>query len=52
MNANMIVLDEHQLAEVEGGNPLLLGFAAYAALLEKIEKNPSDYTFLMDWYYN
>ena len=38
----------NELAEVEGG--FLLD--AYLALLDKIEKNPDDYTFLMDWYYS
>jgi len=55
MNASMMTLDECEMAEIEGGNPfagIAIAAIAYTNLLNKIEDNPDDYTFLMDWYYN
>jgi hypothetical protein len=55
MNATMMTLDDGQLAEIEGGNPLALAGMAvgsYVGLLQKMENNPQEYTFLMDWYYD
>ena len=55
MNATMMVLEDGQLAEIEGGNPfagIAIAATAYVTLLSKIESNPQDYTFLMDWYYD
>ncbi len=55
MNASMMILDEHEMTGIEGGNPfagVAIAAIAYTNLLTKIEDNPDDYTFLMDWYYN
>lgn len=55
MNASMMILDEYEMAGIEGGNPLVLGgmaLGAYMKTLDKIEENPNDYTWLMDWYYS
>jgi hypothetical protein len=54
MNPSLDVLSDAELAETNGGNPLVLIptiVAAWQSLLNKIEQNPEDYTFLMDWYY-
>jgi hypothetical protein len=54
MNASMMILDEHEMTGIEGGNPfagVAIAAIAYTNLLTKIEDNPDDYTFLMDWYY-
>ena len=50
---NMNTLNEGQLSEIEGGNVLLFGWAivAYRDTLNKIEQNPQDYAWMMDWYY-
>lgn len=51
----MIALTDMELAQIEGGNPLaLIGIAvgSYVGLLDKMEKNPQDYTWMMDWYYS
>jgi hypothetical protein len=49
---NMNTLNESEMQEVEGGGisgvPIL---GAYIALLDKMEKNPNSYTWMMDWYY-
>ncbi len=49
----MNTLNVTELSEIEGGNPILYGWAitAYMNTLNKIEQNPQDYTWLMDWYY-
>ena len=39
------------MLDVEGGNPWLPVIGAYQMLLNKIESNPQDYTWTMDWYY-
>ncbi len=55
MNASMMILSEHEMVDIEGGNPLVLAGMAiggYMKLVDKIEENPNDYTWLMDWYYN
>jgi len=48
----MNTLNESELQEVEGGGisgiPIL---GAYIALLDKMERNPNSYTWMMDWYY-
>lgn len=44
-----------EIEVVEGGNPVAiaaLAFTGYTVLLDKIEKNPSSYTWMMDWYYS
>ncbi len=54
MNPSLDVLSDAELAETTGGNPLILVgvvVGAWTALVKKIEDNPDDYTFLMDWYY-
>lgn len=54
MNTNMIILNEDEAVLIEGGNPLVLAgmaIGAYVGLLDKMEKNPQDYTWTMDWYY-
>lgn len=51
MNNGMTELTFDQAAEVSGGNIFALAISAYAALLDKIEANPDDYSWLMDWYY-
>lgn len=51
----MTTLTDIEATLIEGGNPLILvGFAlgAYYGVLDKMEKNPQDYTWTMDWYYN
>lgn len=49
----MNTLNEAELATVEGGNPILIGWGitVYMNTLNKIEQNPQEYTWLMDWYY-
>jgi hypothetical protein len=48
----MNTLTEAEMTEIEGGNGLIiLGLQAYKELLGKIEQNPGDYTWTMDWYY-
>ena len=49
----MNTLNESELTGIEGGNPLLIGWAivAYRDTLNKIEQNPDSYTWMMDWYY-
>ena len=46
----MNTLNDIELMDVEGGFvwPLI---QAYKELLIKIEQNPQEYTWLMDWYY-
>jgi hypothetical protein len=55
MNPSLSVLSDAELTETTGGNPFaILGIAVgtFTALVKKIEDNPDDYTFLMDWYYD
>lgn len=44
------------MTEIEGGNPLLvvagMAIGAYMKLVDKVEENPNEYTWLMDWYYS
>ncbi len=54
MNPSLDVLSDAELAETDGGNPVAffgIAVAAWTNLVNKIEHNPDDYTFLMDWYY-
>ena len=49
-----IALTDNELEVIVGGNPVaLIGIAAvaYMGLLTKIENNPDQYTWTMDWYY-
>ena len=51
----MNTLNDTEMMEVQGGVSggmwgSLIG--AYAGLLNKIEQNPNDYTWTMDWYYS
>ena len=51
----MDAVPDVELAEINGGNPfagIAIAATAYVTLLTKIEQNPQDYTFLMDWYYD
>lgn len=54
MTMDMMVLSDTELAQVDGGMiplfAMLIG--AYTGLLDKIEKNPEQYTWMMDWYYS
>lgn len=55
MTATMETMTEVDLSDIDGGNPfagIAVAVGAYMGLLDKIEKNPQDYTFLMDWYYS
>lgn len=50
----MEYINEKEMASIAGGNPLVLAgmfITSYSQLLNKMENNPEDYTFLMDWYY-
>lgn len=51
MNHGMTELNLDEAAHVSGGNPIAISVSLYLALLKKIEDNPSDYTWMMDWYY-
>lgn len=51
MNNQLSTLTDLEAVQIEGGNFLAFALAAYAGLLDKIEKNPQDYTWTMDWYY-
>ena len=44
----------HELNEIDGGywQVLGIGVGVYRDLLKKIEENPQDYTWTMDWYYS
>lgn len=55
MTATMEMMTDAELTGIDGGNPFAaaaVAISTYMALLDKIEKNPQDYTFLMDWYYS
>lgn len=55
MPPSLVALSPDELAETNGGNPVILVpvvAVAWHNLLNKIEQNPSDYTFLMDWFYD
>jgi hypothetical protein len=56
MNTSIVeAMPAEELAEITGGNPfagIAIAATAYVTLLTKIEQNPQDYTFLMDWYYD
>ena len=47
----MNTLTENELLEVNGGGIGELLYKMYADTLNKIEQNPQDYTWTMDWYY-
>jgi hypothetical protein len=49
----MNTMEEVDLMEIQGGIAGLLGAAltAYMGFLNKVEQNPQDYTWTMDWYY-
>jgi hypothetical protein len=54
MNPSLDVLSDAELADTSGGNPiagLALLASVWKVLVDKVEQNPDDYTFLMDWYY-
>ena len=47
-------ISNRDMESITGGNPLVLAgmfITSYTQVLNKIENNPEDYTFLMDWYY-
>jgi len=46
----MNTLNEAEMSGIEGGSAIPL-IGVYMAFLEKVEKNPGDYTWMMDWYY-
>lgn len=54
MTMDLTVMNEAELENVEGGiwQGIAVGVVAYKALLDKIEANPGDYTWTMDWYYS
>ena len=47
-------IQTQELNEIDGGfwQVLGIGVTAYMGLLKKIEDNPQDYTWTMDWYYS
>jgi bacteriocin-like protein len=47
----MNTLTENELQKVEGGATGIPILGAYVALLDKMERNPNSYTWMMDWYY-
>lgn len=50
----MNTLNEIEMFDVTGGvsgGLIGAGLTAYIGLLNKMEQNPQDYTWLMDWYY-
>lgn len=54
MTMEMTAMNETELGQVGGGSmplwSLLVG--SYKDLLDKIERNPEQYTWMMDWYYS
>ncbi len=48
----MNTLNENELSEVNGGGVGVSFIGVYLAFLDKVEKNPNDYTWTMDWYYS
>jgi hypothetical protein len=47
----MNALNESEMSEINGGGVGIPFIGVYMAFLDKVEKNPQDYTWMMDWYY-
>jgi hypothetical protein len=47
----MNTMNDIEMSEIEGGAIWLPGIGVYQAFLTKVENNPQDYTWMMDWYY-